>query len=168
MDKIKKIEVIDKKTGKPKTEKIRAKHLTFRNSYSIIPAPLSGFKIMFNLKVHKEIIAYKINITENIKRQWIPFDEFYNQYVVENIDKKSLDEIKIDRDQLLSNARFAKAYKEDTNEIEIMKYAKFYCIKDCVTLMDGMRRFDNDLAEVFKKTDKTWIGIDQFLSIIHK
>ena len=46
-----------------------------------------------------------------------------------------------------------------------MKYATFYCIKDCVTLMDGMTKFNNDLAEVFAKSDKPWIGIHQFISI---
>ena len=153
----------DEKTGKQK--KIREKHLTFRNSYSIIPAPLCKFDDMFKLKVHKEIIAYKIYNAENMKRQWIPFDEFYNQYRIENIDKKSTDELDKDRDQLLRNAKFAKAYKEDTQEIEIMKYATFYCKKDCITLMDGMKKFNNDLGEVFKNTDKTWVGINQFISV---
>ncbi|KAK8845150.1 hypothetical protein M9Y10_021332 [Tritrichomonas musculus] len=175
MDQYKWIEVKDKKTGEPvidektgetKMKKIREKHLTFRNSYSIIPAPLCNFDDMFKLKVHKEIIAYKIYNAENMNRKWIPFDEFYNQYRIENIDKKSTDELDRDRDQLLRNAKFAKAYKEDTQEIEIMKYAKFYCIKDCITLMDGMKKFNNDLTELFKKTDKTWVGIHQFISVI--
>ena len=152
----------------PKTKKMgskRVKHLTFRNSNSIIPVPLRNFSDMFKLNVHKEIIAYKIYTETNMKRQWIPFNEFYDQYVTENIDKKSKDELDKDRDQLIRNAKFAKAYKEDTNEIEIMKYARFYCIKDCITLMNGMNKFNNDLAEVFKNTNRTWIGIHQFISI---
>ena len=86
----------------------RVKHLTFRNSYSLIPAPLRDFSDMFQLKVHKEIIAYKIYTESNMKRQWIPFNEFYDQYVIENADKKSSDELEIDRRQLLNNAKFAK------------------------------------------------------------
>ena len=145
--------------------KIREKHLTFRNSYSIIPAPLEDFDSMFNLKVHKEIIAYKIYTQANIKRQWIPFEEFFAQYVVEKEDRKSISELEQDRKQLIISAKFAKAYNESDSTIEIMRYARFYCIKDCITLMDGMTKFNNDLAEVFSKTEKSWIGIDQFISI---
>ena len=157
--------VIDPKTNEPKMKKIRSKHLTFRNSYSIIPAPLRDFDDMFNLKVHKEIIAYRIYTEKNLQRKTIPFDEFYDQYVNENIDKKTVDELEQDRKQLISNAKFAKSYDEADETIDIMKYATFYCIKDCVTLMDGMTKFNNDLAEVFTKTDKPWIGIHQFISI---
>lgn len=165
MDRYKTIEVTDPKTKTSKPKKIREKHLTFRNSKSIIPAPLCDFDSMFNLKVHKEIIAYKIYTQANIKRRWIPFDEFFAQYVAENEDHKSTSDLEQDREQLLKNAKFAKAYNESDSSIDIMKYARFYCIKDCVTLMDGMTKFNNDLAEVFKTTEKPWIGIHQFISI---
>lgn len=125
----------DEKTSKLK--KIREKHLTFRNSYSIIPAPLRNLDEVLKLKVHKEIISYK----------------------------KSTDKLDRDREQLLLNAQFAKAYNEDTQEIDIMRYAKFYCIKDYITLMDGMNKINYNLADVFKKTDKSWIGIHQFISV---
>ena len=155
--------VLNSKTGNMVTK--RVKHLTFRNSYSLIPAPLRDFSDMFQLKVHKEIIAYKIYTESNMKRQWIPFNEFYDQYVIENADKKSSDELEIDRRQLLNNAKFAKAYNESNDTIDIMRYAYYYCMKDCITLMDGMNKFNNDLAEVFKNTGKTWVGIHQFISI---
>ena len=164
-DKKTKKPIIDPKTKKPKMHKIRERHLTFRNSYSIIPAPLKDFSDMFKLKVHKEIIAYRIYTEANMKRVSIPFDEFYDQYVTENIDKKSEEELKKDREQLLKNAKFAKSYNVEKQEIDIMKYAQFYCIKDCLTLMDGMNKFNNDLSEVFKNASRTWVGIHQFLSI---
>ena len=160
----KKTTIIDKKTEKSK--EIREKHLTFRNSYSIIPAPLKDFANMFKLTTHKEIISYKIYTKENIKRKMIPFSEFYDQYVVENKDKLRDEELEENCKQLIINAKFAKAYNDgDVPCIDIMQYAKFYSKKDCMTLMDGMNKFNDDLTEVFKETGKTWVGIHQFISI---
>lgn len=107
----KKTTIIDKKTEKSK--EIREKHLTFRNSYSIIPAPLKDFANMFKLTTHKEIISYKIYTKENIKRKMIPFSEFYDQYVVENKDKLRDEELEENCKQLIINAKFAKAYNDD-------------------------------------------------------
>ena len=165
MDKFKWITVNDPKTGTSKQKHIREKHLTFRNSYSIIPAPLSQFGDMFNLKVHKEIIAYKIYTEANMKRQWIPFNEFKEQYRREQSDRKSDDELERDYNQLLINAKSSKSYNESNDTIDINRYAKFYCVKDCITLMDGMNKFNNDLSEVFNQTNKPFIGIHQFISI---
>ncbi|KAK8895923.1 hypothetical protein M9Y10_013809 [Tritrichomonas musculus] len=171
----KKKTIIDKKTKKSK--EIREKHLTFRNSYSIIPAPLRDFANMFKLTTHKEIISYKIYTEENIKRKMIPFSEFYDQYVAENKDKQTDEQLEENRKQLIKNAKFANAYNENNSPcidsssnmtmpcIDIIQYAKFYCIKDCLTLMKGMNKFNDDLAEVFKETSKTWVGIHQFISI---
>ena len=43
------------------------KTLTFKNSYSIIPAPLRDFAQMFQLDVHKEIMPYKLYTEKNFK-----------------------------------------------------------------------------------------------------
>ena len=56
------------------------KKLTFRNSYSIIPSALRNFASMFNLDVHKEVMAYKIYTEENIQKAVLPINEFYEQY----------------------------------------------------------------------------------------
>lgn len=145
--------------------RIREKHLTFRNSYSIIPAPLSAFGSMFDLSVHKEIMPYKIYTAENIARKVIPYEEFRVQYREEQQDNKTKEELDHDYQQLLKNAKDAKAYELHPHTIDIMKYAKFYSIKDCVTLMRGMEKFNNDLAEVFKNTCRAFIGIHQFISV---
>lgn len=60
MDRYKMINVFYLKNKKTKIKKIREKHLRLRYSYSIISAPLRDLDDMFNLKVHKEIIAYRI------------------------------------------------------------------------------------------------------------
>lgn len=62
-----------KKDGKDKTF---TKQLTFRNSYSIIPAPLKNFAQMFNLKVHKEIMTYKLYTKKNRVKNILPIQDF--------------------------------------------------------------------------------------------
>ena len=141
------------------------KQLTFRNSYSIIPAPLRNFAQMFNLKVHKEIMAYKLYTKENRDKNIIPIEDFYNQYCEENKDTKTDEELMKDKEQIITNAINAKAYDSTNETIDIMRYAYFYCMKDCVVLMNGMDRFNKDLAEVFKQSNKAFLGIDQYISI---
>ena len=134
------------------------KKLTFRNSYSIIPSALRNFASMFNLDVHKEVMAYKIYTEENIQKAVLPINEFYEQYRKENDGK---DESK----QILENAKISEAYNEKNDSINIMKYAKFYCFKDCIVLMKGLEKFDKDLKEVFKQTGTEMLGVNNFISI---
>lgn len=44
------------------------KKLTFRISYSIIPSALRNFESMFNLDVHKEVLANRLYTEENIHK----------------------------------------------------------------------------------------------------
>ena len=116
---------------------------------------------MFNLKVHKETMPYKLYTESNLKREVIPFNEFKDQYRDEHIDYTTTDELEQACTQLLVNARSVKSYNETTHMIDIMKYAKYYFIKDCITLMDGVRKFDHDLNEVFKNANNKFPSINQ-------
>ena len=66
--------------------KREVKTLTFRDSYSIIQAPLRSFANMFNLNVHKEVMAYKLYTEHNINRGMVSALEFQLQYYAENKD----------------------------------------------------------------------------------
>ena len=46
-----------------------------------------------------------------------------------------------------------------------MKYAQFYGEKDRTTLMEGVRKFDRNLNEVFKNANNKFPGINQYISI---
>ena len=140
------------------------KTLTFRNSYSLINKPLRKFASMFNLDVHKEVMAYKLYTEHNIKRCIVSALEFQIQYYAENKDMKSLHEISQDWKQLIENAKIANAYDYITN-IDIMKYAKFYCKKDCEVLMRGVEKFNEDLQEVFKETKINMLNVHNYISI---
>jgi hypothetical protein len=145
--------------------------LTFVDSYRIIPAPLRSFAQMFNLSVHKEVMAYKLYTQENRERRCIPITEFYEQYDREN-DQLSEDRLRTDHDQILKNADVAKALSvqvvdnEVTNWIiDIMEYAKFYCLMDCVVLMKGLEKFSLDLGQIYKECKTTMPPLSNFVSI---
>ena len=141
------------------------KTLTFRDSYSLIPAPLRDFATMFKLNVHKEVMAYKLYNERNIKRNIVSALEFQIQYFNEQRDKKSFNEIKNDWQQLITNSQIANAYNDKQLTIDIMKYAKFYCKKDCIVLMKGIEKFNNDLQTVFNKTKTKMFNVHQYISI---
>ena len=122
------------------------KKLTFKNSYSIIPAPLRDFASMFKLNVHKEIMTYKLYTERNINKQLIDPPIFQLQYYKENRDRLSIKDFHQDCLQLMKNINLSKSLIE--NKIDIMKYAEFYCMKDCIVLMQGMIKFNQDLQQV--------------------
>ena len=163
VDMTKYAKIIDKKTGKSKS--IRLKHLTFRNSYSIIPQPLSKFADMFKLNVHKELMPYKLYTQHNLERKKVSALEFQLQYFHENYNNIGFKQCINNMHQLIENAKIAKAYDKDNMTVDIMKYATFYCMKDCVVLMDGMNKFNDDISKVFDQSNTPFIGIHQFLSI---
>ena len=68
--------------------------MVFRNSYSIIPEALRKFAKMFNLEVHKEVMAYKLYTRENREKKLIEEKEFVRQYIEENNDRLSPEELK--------------------------------------------------------------------------
>ena len=144
MTKYEQKEWIDKKTKTKKSYRSIQKQLVFRNSYSIIPSSLANFAKMFNLDVHKEIMAYKLYTQKNIQRVNVSAIEFQLQYFKENRDKLTLKEIQRDWKQLIENAKEASAFDEEHLMIDIMKYAIFYCKKDCVVLMKGIEKFDRE------------------------
>lgn len=153
------------KNGKRKRISYTEKVLTFRNSYSIIPAPLRSFADMFKLNVHKEIMAYKLYTEHNIQRKHVSALEFQLQYYKENKENKSLHQIKDDWKQLIDNAKLANSFDDNNMSKNLMKYAQFYCKKDCVVLMKGMEKFNKDLMEVFNQTHTHMLNVHNYISV---
>jgi hypothetical protein len=136
----------------------RTRVLTFMDSYRIIPAPLRAFAQMFNLQVHKELMPYKIYTAENVEKGKIPFEEFVHQFDVEN--PEAGDEA---RTQLRVNAEGAGALVDGL--IDILEYAEFYCVKDCLVLMYGLQKFSADLAVIYKDCNTIMPQLSNFVSI---
>ena len=141
------------------------KRLTFRNSYSLIPAPLSSFANMFDLTVHKERMPYKLYTQHNLSRGSVSAVEFQLQYYHENYESKGMKQTINEMREMFHNAVVSNAYDEATNTVNIMKYAEYYCMRDCLVLMKGMMKFDDDIDEVFRQNDHRFLGINQFVSI---
>jgi hypothetical protein len=138
--------------------------LTFKDSFSMISKPLKSFGSMFQLDVSKEIIPYKIYTRENRHNKAMPFDVFLDAYMNEH-PKACRDEIqKILRDSVVKADAFI---GEGINnaKLDIMKYCKFYCMTDCIVLMEGLERFDADLQAVFDDNGVNMFHLSQYLSI---
>ena len=157
--------VMSKYSLKDKHNRTRLlKKLTFKNSYSIIPAPLRDFASMFKLNVHKEIMAYKLYTERNINKQLIDPLIFQLQYYKENRDRITIKEFHQDCLQLMKNINLSKSFID--SKIDIMKYAEFYCMKDCIVLMQGMIKFNQDLQQVVRSLmpDST-LDVNDYISI---
>lgn len=145
------------------------KRLTFMDSFSIIPSKLANFGDMFSLKVHKEIFAYSLYTESNRKKRILPVSEFMNVYDMEQIKyhNKSQSQLEADHVQLIENAKISKSLvnQEGAEYIDIMKYAKFYCLKDCEVLMKGFLKFNKDLMNVFKETETPMLPVYNYISI---
>ena len=129
------------------------KQFTIKDSYSVISKPLRAFGPMFNLEVHKEVCPYNIYNANNIKKRYVPLAQ-------------CLDDIPEDSKQaFIDNCKQVGCYYKGSDSVDIMAYAEFYCVKDCVVLMLGMEHFNDDLAKVFASNDKQWIGVESYLSI---
>ena len=156
------LQVIMLKYDEKNTSKL-IKQLTFRNSYSIIPSALRNFADMFNLEVHKEVMAYRLYTKENRDKKFVEEKEFTDQYIEENIDKMTTEELQQNCKQLIENAKMANCYEK--GKIDIIKYALFYCFKDCIVLMKGLEKFNDDLRQVFSETKTEMLGVHNFISI---
>ena len=157
--------VMSKYSAKDKHNRTKLlKKLTFKNSYSIIPAPLRDFASMFKLNVHKEIMAYKLYTEKNLNKKLIDPLIFQLQYYNENKDRLSIKDFHKDCLQLMKNIQLSKSIVE--NKIDIMKYAEFYCMKDCIVLMQGLIKFNKDLQEVVKSLmPNSFLDVNNYISI---
>ena len=120
--------------------------LCFKDSMSIISAPLSSFGKMFNLEQNKEILPYEIYNQESIKQESIKI-EIAQKYLTEekyilfkeNIKKWNLE---------LPNGYF-----------NHMKYSEIYCKMDVEVLKNGYEKMKEWMFEITK------INIDYIISL---
>ena len=149
---------LTKKSGK------LTKKLTFVNSYSIIPAALSKFGDMFGLSVSKDLMAYKLYTKANREKRILDIQEFYDAYDKENCHQKSPEQLLADHEQIYRNS-ITSGSLINSNQIDIMKYAEFYCLKDCIVLMQGLNKFNDDLRKVYESLGVKLPDISTFVSI---
>ena len=127
------------------------RHFTFRNSYSIIPAPLRAFGAMFHLEIEKDVCPYSAYTIETVESGLAPLD----------MCLKALPDDQIE--QFLENCNKLKCFEGES--VKIMNYANYYCLKDCEVLRAGMRSFDKDLKQLFEDNGRDWIGLQSYISV---
>ena len=142
------------------------------DSYSIISAPLKKFNEMFGLEIEKDICPYSVYRKDNIQKRFVPLQECLDalededrEQFIKNCQSKDVECLHV-RGKNTTRV-FYEGKVEDVSKysVEIMKYAEYYCTKDCVVLMLGMEKFDTDLSEIFAKNNKQWIGTKSYISI---
>ena len=107
------------------------------DSFHMISMALEKFGKTFNISQEKEVMPYAIYTEENRKKQFIP--------ITEVLDKKnwlkysSVYSYKKAIDQFLENCKKIKCI--NNTKIDILKYATFYCIRDCEVLAEGYFTF---------------------------
>ena len=146
-------------------DKRNARHITFRNSYSIITAPLANFGDMFKLKVEKDVCPYHIYTRANIGKRYVSIETCLECLKQERIDSnKPYEE---DCKQFLDNCEKLNVIHEGNRGkvVDIMEYAEYYCSQDCVVLMEGLLAFDRDLGQVFAANGKRFIGVNNYISV---
>lgn len=120
----------------------------FRDSYKIIPAPLSNFGKMFGIKVEKDVLPYDLYNDDNI------YNDFESVEKALNCMKKS------QHKQFLNNIEKLNLFKdENKKEFDHMEYMEYYLTKDVEVLKQGMLK----QREVFKEL--TGLSVFDYLTI---
>lgn len=120
--------------------------LCFKDTMSVIPAPLSKFGEMFGLEQHKEILPYKLYTEANIKLKSVPI-KWAKEYlsIDDYIDfKKNIKKWGLE----LPNKHF-----------NHMKYSQIYCEMDVEVLSQGYETMKKWMFEI------TNLNLDYILSL---
>lgn len=120
----------------------------FRDSYALITAPLSKFGKMFALDVHKEVLPYTFYTQENVRKLAEGYRPTLEEYLSYETEAR--------RGELEQLVRALPGMLvEDT--VDALRYAHYYCARDCHVLKEGVLRFRAQLLEV--------TGIDAFTAM---
>jgi hypothetical protein len=137
---------------------------------------LSSFKDMFGLEIHKEMMPYKLYTQDVRERKTIPIQEFIDAYARENptFDDEFVPHPPSGGDGLAaimtsmgeSGAIVTVSHGDSQVQlIDIIQYARFYCMKDCAVLMLGLEKFARNLVELFKISLVKMPPLSHFLSV---
>lgn len=138
--------------------------IQIQDSYALIPEPLKKFSSMFNLKVEKEILPYKLYTRENVDIAFLSVDKCIeavkNQFKENNIGKK-INKQKEEEfiNGFLSNVKKWKCMLDD--KIDIIKYNVRYCEMDVEVLEQGYNTFRKNLFEITNNN----IDINLYVSV---
>lgn len=125
----------------------RGRIIEFRDSYKLIPSPLSSFGGMFNIECAKQVIPYKLYTQESISKNNVTIKEAVQEL------QKQLKGAE-GGDSPSSNSKISEFLKSAAKFInkdgifDHMGYMRYYLKMDCVTLGKGLRVFGDKIREV--------------------
>jgi hypothetical protein len=140
-----------------------AKTLYFKDSYSLINKKLKDFSLCFNLPSYKDVCPYALYTDENRKKRYLPLQECLDAFQEDNSLLE--DQIAENQKQFTINIQENKEFTNEEGLIDIMRYATYYCLKDCEILLLGCKKFNDDLTNIYHEFGSKFDGIDQFVSI---
>ena len=109
--------------------------LIFQDSLNLIPERLSNFGSMFNLKQEKELMAYDMYNTENIKKKYLTIEKCL-EYFKNDDDKKTF----------INNCNKFECIDDDV--VNIIKYSSCYCEIDVSVMKAGYNQFREDIKVI--------------------
>jgi hypothetical protein len=108
-----------------------------KNTYKLIPEPLSKLPAMFGLSCEKEVMAYDMYTKENLERRHLPMKECVKYVKAEHQDVK----------QFQDNCKRWKVV-DRKKMVDIYEYSATYCLVDCDVLCQAFAAFDKLMHEV--------------------
>ena len=113
------------------------KDIRFMDSLSMITEPLKKFPEMFDLKVKKEVMPYRLYNRNTINKKFVDIKEAIS-YLDDPTQKDEFIQLAIQND-CLNGLVF-----------DHFKYARFYCIQDTNVLREGFKCFRNFIKQITK------------------
>lgn len=110
--------------------------ITFKDSYAMIPMPLSEFGKSFKLDVHKEIMPYDAYTEQSVTIPSIPLSQ-----MVDNLENPN------DSVDLIANCKRWDCMLED-GTVDHIGYSEVYCKFDVKTLEAGYMKFREWIMDI--------------------
>ena len=138
-DKFKVVEINNRILGFRLFHAISNRWIAFRDSYALISAPLRDFGKMFNLHIEKEIFPYEYYTTDN-------FIVDLNGHETPHPTLEKYLSYYSDPDEL--RIKLFDLEVEDDGSVDAHLYSRYYCMRDCEVLLEGVMSFRDQLLTV--------------------
>lgn len=125
--------------------------IQIRDSLKMINQPLKKFGKLFKLEQEKELMPYDLYTEENVETNLIDINECL-KFVKEE-----------EKEEYIKNCKkincIYKVKNSDQEVIDILKYAGWYCYRDCIVLKEGYEKFSEMCKEAIKFDSKDYLTL---------
>lgn len=128
---------------------------TFKDSLSLIPAPLRAFGSMFHLTIEKEVFPYRFYCRERFYAETLPTQDEVIEFMKEEWSSEEGEHLK----------KICQSFNE-TEYFPMLKYAEYYCKRDVEVLRDGMRVFRQGIWDNFGLNAINYLSISSIADAV--